>query len=102
MTGYREVDPKQAANMIRSRDFVVLDKRDVTSYQQGHINGAMRAHDGLVESMIKRRDHDRPILIYCYKGNTSKDLADLLARFGFKEVYSMSGGYTEWKRIHND
>jgi len=100
MSGFIEVSVNEAAKMIRERQMVLLDRRDLSSYKQGHIEGAMVAHDGLVESLIKRRDVKTPLLIYCYRGNSSKELAALFAQFGYLEVYSMAGGYVEWKRIH--
>lgn len=100
MATFVEVTVNDAAKMLAEREVVILDRRDMTSYQQGHINGAMMAHDGLVESLIKRRDTSKPLLIYCYRGNSSKELAALFCQFGFGEVYSMAGGYVEWKRLH--
>lgn len=101
MTNFVEVTVVDAAKMINERQMMILDRRDLSSYQQGHIDGAMMAHDGLVESLIKKRDFDRPIMIYCYSGNSSKELAALFCQFGYKEVYSMVGGYVEWKRVHS-
>lgn len=100
MAGFIEVTVSDAARMIAGREMVILDRRDLTSYQQGHIEGAMMAHDGLVESLIKKRDTAKPLLIYCYRGNSSRELAALFAQFGFGEVYSMAGGYVEWRRVH--
>ena len=100
MATFSEVTVQQARDLLAARTMLVLDKRDLSSYQQGHIDGAMMAHDSLIESLIKKREITKPVLIYCYRGNTSKELAALLANFGYQEVYSMIGGYTEWKRVH--
>ncbi len=100
MTAIVEISVIEAARMIAERQMVILDRRDLSSYQQGHIDGAMMAHDGLVESLIKKRDVTTPLMIYCYRGNSSKDLAALFSQFGYQEVYSMAGGYVEWKRVH--
>lgn len=100
MTAIVEISVIEAARMIAERQMVILDRRDFSSYQQGHIDGAMMAHDGLVESLIKKRDVTTPLMIYCYRGNSSKDLAALFSQFGYQEVYSMAGGYVEWKRVH--
>ena len=56
MTDFIEITAAEAAKMIAARQLVILDRRDLSSYQQGHIDGAMMAHDGLVESLIKKRD----------------------------------------------
>ena len=95
-----EVTVEQAEELLQGQSILVLDRRDSQSYQQGHIDGAMMAHDGLVESIINKRELDQPILVYCYRGNDSKELASMFASLGFKEVYSMIGGYAEWKRSY--
>lgn len=101
MSNFIEVTVAEAAKMIAERQMVILDRRDLSSYQQGHIEGAMMAHDGLVESLIKKCDFSKPLMIYCYRGNSSKELAALFTQFGYQEVYSMAGGYVEWKRVYN-
>jgi rhodanese-related sulfurtransferase len=98
MATFSEVTVEKAKELLADRTMLVLDKRDIHSYKQGHIDGAMLAHDGLIETLIKKREVDKPVLVYCYRGNDSKELANMMAGFGFKEVYSMAGGYAEWKR----
>lgn len=79
---------------------LILDNRDLTSYKQGHLDGAMMAHDGLIESVINKGDKTVPVLVYCYQGASSMDVAKLFASCGFEKVYSLNGGYAEWKRVH--
>lgn len=100
MPACNEVTIKQAEELLREQSILVLDRRDSQSYQQGHIDGAMMAHDGLIESIINKRELDRPILVYCYRGNDSKELAGMLSSLGYQQVYSLSGGFAEWKRCH--
>lgn len=101
MPSCTEVTVDQARELLQEPSILVLDKRDSQSYQQGHIDGAMLAHDGLVESLIKKRDVERPVLVYCYRGNDSRELASMFASLGYQEVYSMAGGYAEWKRCYD-
>ena len=99
MTKYKEISAVQAKDIIESDDPVILDSRDAHSFKEGHIDGAMLAHDGLTEQLIRKRQYDKPVLIYCYHGNSSKDLAEFFGGIGFKTVYSMAGGYTAWKKL---
>ena len=101
MSGCNEVTVDKAKALLTERSMLVLDKRDRQSYhQQGRLDGAMLAHDALIETLIGRREIDKPILVYCYRGNDSKDHANMFTGLGFKEVYSMVGGYVEWKRYY--
>ena len=36
------------------------------------------------------------IIVYCYHGNSSQDVANFLTSHGFTDVYSLKGGYEEW------
>ncbi len=93
----KEITVEQAIQMIDEQEVMLLDRRDPQSYREGHIDNAMLAHDGLIESIIKKKDRNKPIVIYCYKGNSSKELAALFSQFGY-DSYSVMGGYTEWKK----
>ncbi len=100
MTAHKEISVAQAKALLSERDkLLVLDNRDIESYKNGHIDGAMMAHEGLIESVINKGDKHVPVLVYCYQGASSMDVAKLFANCGFHEVYSMIGGYAEWKRV---
>lgn len=96
MSGYKEISIEQARALIAAQPVTVLDLRDHRSYRAGHIDGAMLLHDGLMQRILKTNELDKPLLIYCYRGNTSKEKAEQFAELGFREVYSLAGGYTDW------
>lgn len=99
MLKYKEITALEARQIIAQENPIILDSRDSHSFKEGHIDGAMLAHDGLTEQLIRKRQYDQPVLIYCYHGNSSKDLAEFFGGLGFKSVYSMAGGYTAWKKL---
>ncbi len=99
MNHYEEISVPQAVDLIAANPQVwLLDARDAHDYQAGHIDGAMQAHSGLIEHLIKKRDFDRPVIVYCYQGKSSKDVASILGRAGYKNAYSLQGGYVAWKK----
>lgn len=98
MAKYKEINCQEALQMMANDDCKVLDIRDAHSYKEEHIDGAMLSHDGLIESLIKTRSYNTPIIIYCFHGNSSKDLAEFIAGVGFKRVFSLAGGYVAWKK----
>ena len=98
MAGYTEIKPEDARQMIANEDPLVIDSRDSFSYKEAHIDGALQSHEQLIEHLINNGDHDRPVIVYCYHGNSSKDLAEVLSRAGFKNCYSLAGGFTAWKK----
>ncbi|MCX7087313.1 MAG: rhodanese-like domain-containing protein [Methylococcales bacterium] len=88
------------ANLIKSALPMILDCRDMKDYRVGHLENALHVHEGLKESLIKRGDKQRSLLIYCYYGHASEHLAEFFSDFGFKNVYSLSGGYAAWKEYY--
>lgn len=88
----------EALGLLKEESPLVLDARDSHSYRAGHMEGAMLLHDGLMESIIKQRQYERPVLIYCFRGNLSLEKANLFAAAGFQRVYSLAGGYVAWMK----
>lgn len=98
---YREITAQEAVDLMANYNPLILDTRDAHSYREEHIDGAMLSHDGLMETLIRQKDYHRPVVIYCYHGNSSKDLAEFFTGIGFKDVYSLQGGYVAWKKHAN-
>ena len=96
MKKFNTVTVKDMPVLLENETAVLLDCRLLRDYKNGHIENAMHAHDGLVESMIKKTDKATPLVIYCYHGHNSEHLAELFANFGFNQVYSVEGGYEQW------
>lgn len=99
MSTYVDVSPEEAQNLVRRGDCLVLDARDPHSYKEGHIDGAVLVHEGLTRALLRQRKTPRPVLVYCYLGNSSRDIAQLLSNAGYPEVHNLSGGYTAWKKL---
>jgi len=101
MADVNEVSVAEAKALLNEHsNTLILDNRDLASYKQGCIDGAMMAHEGLIESVLGKADKKIPVLVYCYQGNSSMDVAKLFSNCGFNAVYSMTGGYAEWKRTY--
>ncbi|SMF28457.1 FOG: Ankyrin repeat [Alteromonadaceae bacterium Bs31] len=99
MSYYVEISVREAEHkIVADPKALILDARDAHSYKDNHIEGAMQAHGGLVEHLLASKQIHRPVLVYCYHGTSSKELAEVFGRAGFTESYSMRGGYTAWKK----
>ncbi len=79
---------------------VVVDVREQSEYQQGHIPGAHWIPRGFLEQRIEDAVPDRatPIYLYCAGGTRSAFAARTLRELGFTHVKSMIGGFGAWKR----
>lgn len=95
---YKNMSIADAKILIQNANPMILDCRATADYKLGHIENALHLHEGLKESLVKRGDKQRDLLIYCYHGHASEHLAEFFSDFGFAPVYSLEGGYTAWQQ----
>jgi molybdopterin/thiamine biosynthesis adenylyltransferase/rhodanese-related sulfurtransferase len=95
-----EVDPAQVSEHL-GNGIVLVDVRETTEWDAGHIPGAKHVPRGYLESRIEGAagsDRSQEIVLYCATGQRSAlaahTLTDLL---GYENVKSMTGGITLWK-----
>jgi len=95
-TPFQRIDVQRAENLLSRGDLVVFDARDVGSFEKSHVTGAQHVSSHNLSALIGATARTRPILIYCYHGNASREYAQTFSDFGFSEVYSLDGGYEAW------
>jgi len=95
-TGFERVNVAFARDLIKDADPLILDTRDMGSYEQGHIEGAEFVNDSNISNFLMTTPKDKPVLIYCYHGNASQVRAQTFTDFRFKKVYSLDGGFEAW------
>ena len=95
MGNYKRISILEARELM-SDDATIVDVRDPQSYLMGHIENAVHVSDENILQFIDGANKSRPLIIYCYRGNSSQDAAGYLSNKGFMDVYSMDGGFEEW------
>jgi sulfur-carrier protein adenylyltransferase/sulfurtransferase len=96
-----EIDsPALAAALESESPPVVVDVREQSEWDEGHIPHAIHVPRGHLESRIEGTAPDRetPIVLYCASGNRSAFAAKTLEELGYENVSSLAPGYTGWKR----
>jgi thiosulfate sulfurtransferase len=93
---FKEISAQKAQEMVEEDSANVVDIRDRGSYAAGHIPNAVSLNDGNVKEYIESADKEKPLIVCCYHGNSSRGAAEYLSQNGFKEVYSMTGGFEAW------
>ncbi|BDI03355.1 rhodanese-like domain-containing protein [Sphaerotilus microaerophilus] len=78
-------------------DALLLDARDSARHAQGHLPGAMRLDGHNHDALLREEPRSRPVLVYCYSGNSSQAWARLFAQAGFSEVADLAGGWVTWQ-----
>jgi molybdopterin/thiamine biosynthesis adenylyltransferase/rhodanese-related sulfurtransferase len=95
-----EVDPAQVSEHL-GNGIVLVDVRESTEWDAGHIPGAKHVPRGYLESRIEGAvgaDRSQEVVIYCASGQRSALAAHTLRdELGYENVKSMTGGITLWK-----
>jgi len=79
---------------------ILIDIRDQASFQNGHITGSLHLDNQGVADFTSSADKSKPLIVCCYHGNMSQNTAQYLAQQGFDDVYSLDGGFEQWKQLY--
>ncbi|MBW4636048.1 MAG: rhodanese-like domain-containing protein [Iphinoe sp. HA4291-MV1] len=100
------IEPQSDAHLVKSRlewgepAFTILDVRDRSTYNQGHIMGAMPYPiDELVDRAVPSLDKSRDIYVYGESDGQTAQAAQSLKSAGFVHVSELKGGLAAWKAI---
>jgi rhodanese-related sulfurtransferase len=98
--GIKEVDTSAAMQLINHKDAIVLDVREKSEYDAGHVlNSKFIPLGKLKERMGELEKYkDRPIVVVCKSGNRSGTACFLLAKQGFAQAYNLAGGVLAWQK----
>lgn len=96
-TPFRRIGVKEADALIKDPRTLTLDVRDAGAYGAAHVEGARNLTFSGLSEIIGSVPKATPLVIYCYHGHASQEYAQTLSDFGYKEVYSLDGGYEAWK-----
>ena len=80
-----------------NKDYFILDVRSKEEFGSGHIEGAYLIPVSELENRLAELPQDKPIIVHCGSGSRSTSAANILLEKGFKEIFNMTGGITEWQ-----
>jgi len=75
---------------------VVVDVREPWEYQQGHVPGAVLMPLGQLATRLGELNPEKPVAVICATGNRSQSASALFGQKGFKTIYNVVGGTTQW------
>lgn len=94
---FKEITPQQAWEMAQ-QGAILADIRDAQRYHYSHPKGAFHLTNQTFLQFEELVDFDSPIIISCYHGISSRNVATFLAEQGYENVYSVIGGFDGWMR----
>lgn len=94
----REVSVKQTLERIKA-GANLIDVREDNEFEAGHAKYAIHLGRGIIERDIVEKfpDKDSELILYCGGGFRSALAADMLQKMGYRNVFSMAGGWKAWK-----
>lgn len=100
--GIKEADCTAALQLINHKNAVVLDVREESEFQEGHILNSMLIPLGKLDERAAEleKDKDRPIVVVCRSGNRSGGACTTLGKRGFTQAYNLAGGILAWQKAN--
>jgi rhodanese-related sulfurtransferase len=96
----REVTVEETRERLAAnKDARLIDVREDNEWEAGHAAGAEHLGKGIIERDIETSfpEKETELILYCGGGYRSALAADVLQRMGYRNVYSLAGGWKAWK-----
>lgn len=96
--GSNVLAPGDAVRLANS-GALLLDVRDASAYEAGHIIDARHVPAAEIASRADslKKYKDKPVIVYCESGLASAGAARALRAAGFAKVATLRGGLQNWR-----
>ena len=98
---FKTITTEEVNDFIKDNNITILDIRDEESFTESHIPSAIHFSGNNMDEIIENSNHEDNILIYCYVGISSQNVAQHFCDLGFKNIYNLEGGYKEFSKDHS-
>lgn len=98
--GVKEVKPTEALQLINHKNAFVLDVREASEYNGGHVLNSTLIPLGTLKARLDELEkyRDRPMVVVCRSGSRSGTACAILAKHGYAHAYNLAGGVLAWQR----
>jgi rhodanese-related sulfurtransferase len=99
-TRIQEMDTEGYQRMLAAGEpHMLVDIREESEWAAGHAAGAVHLGKGVIERDIETTapEADTKLILYCGGGYRSALSADALQKMGYRNVYSLRGGWRAWQ-----
>jgi len=94
---YQDIHAAELDELMQVVGLTVIDMRDPQARSQGQLHNALTPSDDLIGALVQQRRRDPQVLVYCYHGNSSRDMCSFLSQLGLNKVYNLVGGWAAWE-----
>lgn len=87
-----------AASSLINNGALLIDTRGAAEFKAGHIAGAKHVSGDKIAEYAQQLQaaKDKPIILYCRNGLSSRNHAAALKAQGFSQVYQLKSGLEGW------
>jgi rhodanese-related sulfurtransferase len=98
------VSTEEMQTLLKLEKVQLVDVRTVEEHNRGHIAHSQNIdfNSPTFEDDIVNLDKEKPVILYCQKGGRSAKCADKMLKAGFKKIYDLKGGFSEWEHVKLD
>ena len=95
----KEIGNLNATHLINHQDAILVDVRETREFEGGRLPKALHIPLSQLDSRSGElaKLTGRPVIAYCASGHRSRSAGNALAKMGFKDIYTLHGGYKAWK-----
>ncbi len=93
----KQISVKELLNKIDDSNLEIIDVRSYTEFNEGYIPSAKNIHAGYLTDNLELLPKEKDLIVYCGTGDRSAIAASVLMRYGFTNVYNLTGGYQAWQ-----
>lgn len=97
VSAINEIEPADALPKVQEAYAQFVDVRTPEEFAAGHATRARNIPLNELSANLDRLERNEPVYLICQTGRRSKEAADILTKSGFKWVFSVSGGTTQWR-----
>ena len=99
---FKYISITEAKAVIKSKNAAFVDIRDESSFSNSHIPNAIHLTKNNMDAFLKNKNKYDHLIVYCYHGILSRDAAEFLMNQGFKNAYSLNGGFSEYAQTQTE
>ncbi len=97
---FNKINPVEFKELIsqQNSDIIILDVRTPGEFKEGHIENSVNIDllGNDFKDNISKLDNSKTYLVYCKLGGRSSKASNILNDLGFRNVYNLNGGITDW------